>query len=412
MTEKILIATRNRDDQVALKRLVGERGPEIIGSTAGQDALKRIAAAKPDLVLLDISLPDISGYELCRIIKSDPKLRGASVILLAAKNQLDHSEMYRARADSSVIWPTTDPALVDLARNKLLQFLLHDRLGSPWSQQTLILLDLMTHRAASIICEELADTLDFSTQIVSETPLDPNERVDQVIVEAIRQMLLNTEFIATLGSRCLRELPALLWTEIGEQLIRDRRCRFSEFGQFDVIGSGGAVKIDFAADPPIADSTLPQIEVDNRISHFAASNVRLTIGRILRRELFPQLVANKPNDPGFETVANVLQQSIGPILRQFSNAPEILDLSLERVPLWSGRERRKDLFGLLGQAAANAAYCCFVVEFSRSLLVTPEIEIKALGTFTRGKLGVRFEAADSFLRLLRANLPQGQGAGA
>src|SRR5216683_1456421 len=55
----------------------------------GPSALKAIEAAPPDLILLDVQMPGMDGYQVCRKIKSDPKLRLVPVVMITALNQSD-----------------------------------------------------------------------------------------------------------------------------------------------------------------------------------------------------------------------------------------------------------------------------------------------------------------------------------
>ncbi|ACH94659.1 response regulatory protein [Borrelia recurrentis A1] len=55
----------------------------------GFDALKQVEIDKPDLILLDVLLPDVSGYEVCRRLKNDPETRDISVIFISSRNSTD-----------------------------------------------------------------------------------------------------------------------------------------------------------------------------------------------------------------------------------------------------------------------------------------------------------------------------------
>jgi DNA-binding response OmpR family regulator len=82
---KILIV---EDEESLLKLesiLLTSKGYEVQGVTNGQAALDAIAEELPDLVLLDIMLPEIDGFEVCRRIKSNAETRHLPVIMLTAK---------------------------------------------------------------------------------------------------------------------------------------------------------------------------------------------------------------------------------------------------------------------------------------------------------------------------------------
>jgi twitching motility two-component system response regulator PilG len=83
--KKILIV---EDEESLLKLesiLLIYKGFEVKGVANGRAALEAVAEDKPDLVLLDIMLPEIDGFEVCRQLKSDPATRHIPVIMLTAK---------------------------------------------------------------------------------------------------------------------------------------------------------------------------------------------------------------------------------------------------------------------------------------------------------------------------------------
>jgi len=83
--KKILIV---EDEESLLKLesiLLTSRGYDVKGVADGRAALESIEAAKPDLVLLDIMLPEMDGFEVCRQIKGSEATRHIPVIMLTAK---------------------------------------------------------------------------------------------------------------------------------------------------------------------------------------------------------------------------------------------------------------------------------------------------------------------------------------
>jgi twitching motility two-component system response regulator PilG len=83
--KKILIV---EDEESLLKLesiLLISKGFEVKGVSNGRAALEAVAEEKPDLILLDIMLPEIDGFEVCRRIKSEPTTRNIPVVMLTAK---------------------------------------------------------------------------------------------------------------------------------------------------------------------------------------------------------------------------------------------------------------------------------------------------------------------------------------
>jgi twitching motility two-component system response regulator PilG len=83
--KKILIV-EDEDSLLKLESiLLTSKGYEVHGVGDGQAALEAVAAIKPDLVLLDIMLPEIDGFEVCRRIKANEESRHIPVVMLTAK---------------------------------------------------------------------------------------------------------------------------------------------------------------------------------------------------------------------------------------------------------------------------------------------------------------------------------------
>ncbi len=91
--KKILIADDEMDIIKVIKFRLSKAGYDIIVTTDGQEALKKIREIKPDLVILDYSMPLMNGDEVCEHIKKDPATRNIPVIMITAsikKVEEDH----------------------------------------------------------------------------------------------------------------------------------------------------------------------------------------------------------------------------------------------------------------------------------------------------------------------------------
>lgn len=86
MTKKKILIVEDEDSLLKLESiLLTSKGYDVQGVKDGRTALEAIEKNLPDLVLLDIMLPEIDGFEVCRRIKSDPKTKKIPVIMLTAK---------------------------------------------------------------------------------------------------------------------------------------------------------------------------------------------------------------------------------------------------------------------------------------------------------------------------------------
>lgn len=77
---KILIAEDDADTLQAYSLLLRSEGYDVLGSSSARECLRLAREERPDLILLDVRLPDLSGTEVCRQIKADPELAGTFVI--------------------------------------------------------------------------------------------------------------------------------------------------------------------------------------------------------------------------------------------------------------------------------------------------------------------------------------------
>lgn len=87
---KALIADDDDTILFALERILTENGYTVISAPNGREALARVRAERPDLVILDVMMPDLSGYEVTKAIKADAELRYVPVVLLTSQDNLEH----------------------------------------------------------------------------------------------------------------------------------------------------------------------------------------------------------------------------------------------------------------------------------------------------------------------------------
>jgi DNA-binding response OmpR family regulator len=72
---------------LSLEFLLERAGYETVAATDGAQGLALVRELRPDVVLLDVMMPELNGYDVCRAIKADPALAGIPVIMLSAKGQ-------------------------------------------------------------------------------------------------------------------------------------------------------------------------------------------------------------------------------------------------------------------------------------------------------------------------------------
>jgi DNA-binding response OmpR family regulator len=85
---KRVVCIEDEPEMIDLVRLIlGRKGFEVIGANGGVEGLDAVRREKPDLVLLDLMMPDMDGWEVYQQIKADPALREIPVVVVTAKAQ-------------------------------------------------------------------------------------------------------------------------------------------------------------------------------------------------------------------------------------------------------------------------------------------------------------------------------------
>ncbi len=107
MAEKILIV----DDDVDSLKLIGlmlqRNGYEVVAANAGSQALQKALQEIPDLIILDVMMPDMNGYEVCRRLRGNPRTQGIPIIMFTAKTLIDDKVAgFEAGADDYLTKPT------------------------------------------------------------------------------------------------------------------------------------------------------------------------------------------------------------------------------------------------------------------------------------------------------------------
>ena len=118
--KKILIAEDEPSIVASLEFLLRNAGYEVAVARDGEEALRLSGTIRPDLVVLDIMLPSVSGFEVCRSIRADPVTRGIRVLMLTARGR--ESEMQKgmaAGADAYMTKPFSTKELVEVVARLL-----------------------------------------------------------------------------------------------------------------------------------------------------------------------------------------------------------------------------------------------------------------------------------------------------
>jgi DNA-binding response OmpR family regulator len=104
--KKILIVEDSQDIRSILSMRLLINGYDVSSAVDGQEGLDKVKDEHPDLVMLDLMLPKIDGYEVCRMLKFDDKFKHIPIIILSALDQQeDREKATRSGADAYFIKP-------------------------------------------------------------------------------------------------------------------------------------------------------------------------------------------------------------------------------------------------------------------------------------------------------------------
>jgi len=118
MSQKVLIA----DDEAYIRLLIEQtleefedQGVEVLTANNGAEALQMIQDEEPDLVFLDVMMPKMNGYEVCKTVKQDLKMEDVYIVILTAKGQeFDRQRGEQVGADLYMTKPFDPDELIEL----------------------------------------------------------------------------------------------------------------------------------------------------------------------------------------------------------------------------------------------------------------------------------------------------------
>jgi two-component system, OmpR family, alkaline phosphatase synthesis response regulator PhoP len=120
MGKKILITEDSPTILEILKSVLVEQGYEVIVATDGQEALEKARTEKPDLMILDLMLPKIDGYKVCRMLKFDEKYKNIPIIMLTARTKESDEKLGReVGADAYMKKPFEPEMIIDQIKKLL-----------------------------------------------------------------------------------------------------------------------------------------------------------------------------------------------------------------------------------------------------------------------------------------------------
>ena len=120
MIKKVLIADDEPNIVISLEFLLRREGFEVLVAVDGEEALARARAERPDLVLLDVMMPKMNGFDVCQALRADPELAAMRILMLTAKGrETEVSKGLGLGADAYVTKPFSTKELVMQVRSLL-----------------------------------------------------------------------------------------------------------------------------------------------------------------------------------------------------------------------------------------------------------------------------------------------------
>lgn len=117
---RVLIADDNEQNRELLDAYLADESYEVLMATDGQETMDVVDAQQPDLILLDIMMPRMSGYEVCEALKSDPEKKQIPVLMVTALNEMgDIEKAIKAGCDDFLTKPVNHLELKTRVRSLL-----------------------------------------------------------------------------------------------------------------------------------------------------------------------------------------------------------------------------------------------------------------------------------------------------
>jgi len=301
---RILVVDDNADLLQMIRMLLEERGGhEVMLSAEGEDGLAKARANPPDLAIIDVMMPGMNGYEVCRQLRRNPATAQIPIIVLTARGQpVDREAALAAGADDYIAKPVTMAELLERVNR-----LLTSRIARRPAGGTIAVLSLRGGVGVTTLAVNLAVTLARSSPnqvcLVDLSPSsghdalqlglrpDPNWSALALLASgpgpaAIRNYLLThpsgvhllaSPFVPVVGGGLSPEMVRAVLVALRENflyLVADLPAVLTE-GVMAVLEHADAILLVTAADPSTLQTTVGTLQVLKPY----ASKVRLILNR-------------------------------------------------------------------------------------------------------------------------------------
>ncbi len=106
---KILVVDDSPSEKHLITNYLSNSGYHVINANNAQEALEQTSLQKPDIIVTDVIMPGMNGFELCRILKKDPETKDIRIVICTSKNQnIDRLWGMKSGADIYITKPFTE----------------------------------------------------------------------------------------------------------------------------------------------------------------------------------------------------------------------------------------------------------------------------------------------------------------
>jgi CheY-like chemotaxis protein len=236
MTIKLLVA----DDSVTMQKVVrlafSEDDVQIESAFSGDAAMDSVRTFKPDIVLADVVMPGLNGYELCERIKKDPEFAQTPVILLVGTFEpFDEAEAYRVKSEGHLTKPFDTSELIQkvhsLAKDEAVSavaasanpaFTLQINPNSArkrWVNSRVRDSFLGSERILDLFDPEILALAQVSLDASNGTNSKASEAIPEVSPAPMPQNISSEEFISSVADRVVRQMSPDIIREVAWEVI-------------------------------------------------------------------------------------------------------------------------------------------------------------------------------------------------
>lgn len=264
----ILVVDDEAGDRELLRELLEKEGYLVLEAESGEEALRLAMEASPHLILLDVMVPDLNGYEVCRRLREEPRTRFIPVVMVTAHGDFEHRLLgIEAGADEFLLKPVNLSELTTRVRSLLRLRAYHDDLEE--SHRRLKESEELREKLTSLIIHDLNGPLSTILFNVSVVLADPEGKLGEREKTFLQRALQSGEQLAQM----VRNLLDISRMEEGKLLLHKESLQVADLIRESLAAvreqaAGRGIHLD-ADLPPI----LPLVQGDRELLGRVLSNL-------------------------------------------------------------------------------------------------------------------------------------------